>query len=1227
MDTIRYLLHTGDIHIGSMAGRSAEYRRIFKGLAEAARDRGCLPANTIVCVAGDVFHHKVRYSGEDVDDFYHFLATFAGFSIIIIPGNHDSNLADAAVAPRDRADLLSPLLGNKYPDVYYLRDSGHYEIRGVRFYHHSVYDQSTKEQIIDTAAANITGRVFLYHGMVDGAKFNSYVQRGSKISQDILEVAHIAVLGDIHAHQFITSNAAYCGSLIQQDLLEQAEKGAILWDLRGRRGEFIPVHNTCGFMRLDVRGKSPEEIEQAITAAAVPDRLLKVSLITDAADDEQCTAQKDMVLRKFGRLDVVNHYAALQLNPRENVREALQDLLQKKGANEGQIETILEKYLAGMTQYECKRWRLVRMEWDNLFKYGPGNSLNFEPLTGEISGVVAPNMTGKSSVIDILVFALFGEHLRADRINIIHHGAKTGRVRVDFVVNDVAYYVERMDDKNRNTKLIIMRYDGGPEGTGQWVSCGGSGIESTYKKMRTLVGTLPQFISTSLYYGRYDGISTMGRADRLRVLSELLGLTDNEDMVKRVKLEYRAIKQQLAALTRPRTATPDDDLAAARGAHDTLLSAHTTAEMEHARVSQRRAEVLRKVSAMRNPVELAEQIMAAETRCGDLRARRTAAGEVPYAPRADAVTLRPGETPDGLKSAAMALGVGFSPTGAGQVVLNAADITAETVRREARCAALRAQAEGLGLDTTSVENLADKLCAARAAMALDDEELSAVPVVDGAAISARLAAVDRELATLHPAHVNDALELSLQGQITARKSRSELRYAADCECCANNMRALELDLALLEGRYAEAQAANAEARARNADTADRRRELQAEREKLAAEYDTIGRRSAIMASRAAWEEECRKLEEQQNNAALLVDLATAEDDVRAARAALAAATRYGEIRAYAAYMRYERYETVCRELAAAEHTLAELCAIRAASGEYDALHCELRGLARDERTAKDRIVALGRELGLAEAAKNAAEHEARIAAEYAEKSQPLEEAGAVHKLFIDAIGNSGLKLAIIGRNISKLESILNDMMQYTVGFGVKFEMMDNGVDIYIVGGIGGTAGTAGNTPQRLPAAMGSGYQQFIVNILLRAALVKTLPTCAELLLIDEGFGSVDSNNMARLGDIFGSLREMIRCTFVISHVDYVSSLLTKKLFITVGTDGASRLSDGPIGPAPPKMKAITARKSPPLAQVTCECGATVSTRTITAHRRTLRHQKIMEAKAADVANAAGAALQ
>ena len=72
-------------------------------------------------------------------------------------------------------------------------------------------------------------------------------------------------------------------------------------------------------------------------------------------------------------------------------------------------------------------WSLKSFEWDNLFNYGEGNKIDFSKLHG-IVGIFGKNYSGKSSIIDGLLYTLFNSTSKNERknLNVINQNKDSG---------------------------------------------------------------------------------------------------------------------------------------------------------------------------------------------------------------------------------------------------------------------------------------------------------------------------------------------------------------------------------------------------------------------------------------------------------------------------------------------------------------------------------------------------------------------------------------------------------------------------------------------------------------------------------------------------------------------------------------------------------------------------------------------------------------------------------
>ncbi len=93
-------------------------------------------------------------------------------------------------------------------------------------------------------------------------------------------------------------------------------------------------------------------------------------------------------------------------------------------------------------------WRLRSLEFDNLFNYGSSNSINFENLNG-IVGIFGKNYSGKSSIIDSLLFTMFNSTSKNDRknLNVINQNKEECFGKATISIGNLDYTIERSATK------------------------------------------------------------------------------------------------------------------------------------------------------------------------------------------------------------------------------------------------------------------------------------------------------------------------------------------------------------------------------------------------------------------------------------------------------------------------------------------------------------------------------------------------------------------------------------------------------------------------------------------------------------------------------------------------------------------------------------------------------------------------------------------------------------
>ena len=148
-----------------------------------------------------------------------------------------------------------------------------------------------------------------------------------------------------------------------------------------------------------------------------------------------------------------------------------------------------------------------------------------------------------------------------------------------------------------------------------------------------------------------------------------------------------------------------------------------------------------------------------------------------------------------------------------------------------------------------------------------------------------------------------------------------------------------------------------------------------------------------------------------------------------------------------------------------------------------------------------------------------------------EEFDKLREDWRLFELFIDATSKNGIPLEVIRARLPEINSEIASILQGVTGFTVELESDEgsNEMNIYI---------NYGDSKRIIECC--SGMEKMMAAMAIRVALtnVSSLPK-ASILIIDEGFGALDSGNLEACSRFLESLKKWFRTIIVISHVDAI----------------------------------------------------------------------------------------
>jgi DNA repair exonuclease SbcCD ATPase subunit/DNA repair exonuclease SbcCD nuclease subunit len=550
--------HISDTHIKNLKYHY-EYKVVFEQLYETLREKEV----DYIVHCGDIAHTKTQISPEFVDmcsDFFRNLATIAPTYIIL--GNHDGNLKNSS-----RQDALTPIVDAlNLQHLHLLKDSGE-TCLDDKFCLNvlSVFDRDNWTKPTDADKINIA----LYHGSISNCKTDvGWTMVNGEDTITIFDDHDFAMLGDIHRRQFLDKDGRvwYAGSTVQQNHGETNDKGILIWDIKSKDEwdiEPIVFKNPKPFFTipLTMKGRMPRNLQVPTGARLrlVSNNNLPLDVMRRAMDIAKHRFQPESISflnRASGeRGNVENITDGLRT---ENLRDPkIQEELMDEYLKDYQVpsETMEKVYELNRTynkiieeKEEIARninWKLKSFEFDNLFNYGEGNTVDFERLGG-IVGIFGKNFSGKSSIIDAALYTLFNTTSKNERknLNVINQNKDNCRGKLIIESNNKTYTIERKSEKyvkrlkgeetlEAKTDLNFEVYD---QVTDEVTSLNGTTRNQTDANIRKHFGSMDDFAVSSLasQHGALAFIDE-GSTRRKEIIAKFLDLEVFERKFKMAK--------------------------------------------------------------------------------------------------------------------------------------------------------------------------------------------------------------------------------------------------------------------------------------------------------------------------------------------------------------------------------------------------------------------------------------------------------------------------------------------------------------------------------------------------------------------------------------------------------------------------------------------------------------------------------------------------------------------
>ena len=613
----------------------------------------------LIVITGDILHSKTELSPECVSitaDFFQKLAKI--MPLVLMAGNHDANLNNNnrmdSLTP-----IVEKVMSKS--QCYYLRHSGFYRFSNVLFGLTSVFDYNfvKASDIQKLELDGIEHKIGLFHGRVDGAITDTGAtmegERG--INKKSFDGYDYVLLGDIHKHQFMIENKmAYAGSLIQQNHGEsQKGHGYLIWDLASGNVQHKEVKNDFGYITLQIKGgklikpvdcilpskcylrleiddKTTREEQKTIIDEFNQKRtileLIQTSIRTvERQPDSEIKTNNTNKGDKGDNTDTLNTDTNTNTdtsNPSENSIESTEEkmlralsfnisnyqfqnkeiekFLKAKSVSDEMIEKVKKINTEFNQQILISdtllggSWKLKSLEFSNLFCYGPDNIITFDKSKG-IVGIVAPNHSGKSSILDVILFTLFDKTSRkGSGKEVMRLGEKSFKSKLEIEMGDKTFVINKKGSKKTNdvmSNTIEFAYYSKDLETDKIVATKltGKTPAETRKVIESYFGTFDDMIMTSIsLQNNNTQFADSTTSEKRKEFEKLLRI----DIFERLKeLSFDISREKKAVIKHITNEIPEEAL-------KNLLEEHLTTQDRLKEIESQLIEEKEELSELRN---------------------------------------------------------------------------------------------------------------------------------------------------------------------------------------------------------------------------------------------------------------------------------------------------------------------------------------------------------------------------------------------------------------------------------------------------------------------------------------------------------------------------------------------------------------------------------------------------------------------------------------------------
>jgi DNA repair exonuclease SbcCD ATPase subunit len=191
------------------------------------------------------------------------------------------------------------------------------------------------------------------------------------------------------------------------------------------------------------------------------------------------------------------------------------------------------------------------------------------------------------------------------------------------------------------------------------------------------------------------------------------------------------------------------------------------------------------------------------------------------------------------------------------------------------------------------------------------------------------------------------------------------------------------------------------------------------------------------------------------------------------------------------------------------------------------LRAEMVSVRSELSTCKENVDTLNKQLLKLNGEVSSLKNQKKTIEDRIDEVEKLEEQFGLFEYYLNSLGKDGVSYELISKALPMIEGEVNNILGQIVEFGLQLEMDGKNINANIV-----------YDDQKWSLEMCSGMEKFISGLAIRIALINVcnLPR-PNFLVIDEGFGTLDNENLTSLYMLFAYLKTQFDFVMIISHID------------------------------------------------------------------------------------------